>query len=146
MIEVHRSCRPENSSSHLSDIRRDLCNMPRLHFSPRIDPTRKVLLHRPVLPALSQENLLTGTLSLFSHTSHQMNLKRNIAFQPMKDYWLSSRERKRNGWPWMEIQGRICGFISIYATTVLLSRVALVEAEAVTFSETAGAAATTGAS
>jgi hypothetical protein len=48
-------------------------------------------LHRPVLPALSQEGLLTGMLPLFSQTSHQYN----VAFQPMKDYWSSSRKRKK---------------------------------------------------
>lgn len=88
-IEVHRSCRPENSSIHLSDIRRDLCNKLRLHFLPHIDQTRKVLLQKLVQPALLQESLLTGTLSLFSQTSHQAETNATIAVQAMKDYWLS---------------------------------------------------------
>lgn len=65
--EVHNSCRLENSSIRLWDILHDLCNKLRLHFWLHMDRTRKILMHKLVLPALMRKCLLTCIS--FSHAS-----------------------------------------------------------------------------
>jgi hypothetical protein len=85
---------------------------------------------------------------VFTNIPHNLN-HYLIALQPMKDYWLSSREReKRKEGPW-KTRVMIFSFFLIYAIAVVLSRVALVDTvtfSATTGSTTTGAAATTGTS